>query len=285
MRYSFALALIALTSTPSGSQTPSKAPPVAPQFAAPHQRGTDTAPVSVKLLNSGKSQLEAAQESTHIAAEKSAQRWSIGLTAATVFVTLGLLVVAVLQWLTLKAQAAIMTKTVDEMGKQERRMAQTVEIAQKQFVASVRPKLAVRRIYFNDPGGSGGPATPSGIYFTVQSRGDAPATITAIYATHRIHPKGLRLPPWVMPMTKELITKVLPAGGQSQEFYPMDDLQRRRVISNYETMMDLNDFYFIGEISFEDANRVERRMAFCRKYAPTTKRFEREDDPDYEFGE
>jgi hypothetical protein len=42
-------------------------------------------------------------------------------------------------------------------------------------------------------------------------------------------------------------------------------------------------FWLMGDILYRDTNAIVHRMAFCRRYNPDTKRFEIEDDPDYEY--
>jgi hypothetical protein len=90
-----------------------------------------------------------------------------------------------------------------------------------------------------------------------------------------------------MPLDHHRLKQGLPIepGRWHETHYEMEDIQRRRFLSNYERMADLFDFYLIGDITFDDENGVSRRIGFCRRYDSRNKRFDIWNDPNYEYAD
>src|SRR5687767_11184288 len=101
------IAALVLQNSPT-KQTAATKGPVA---VAPYQRGSDTLPVVVKMTNTGKSQAESDQD-------RIAAKWALRFTLATTAFTLGLLIVAALQWRTTDRQRVIMEKQQQTMESQ-----------------------------------------------------------------------------------------------------------------------------------------------------------------------
>jgi hypothetical protein len=72
------------------------------------QRGSDSLPIAVKLLNAGKSEEERTQDVDRIAEQKKTDRWTIALTFLIFAANAGMVYVAILQRQTLASQKAAM---------------------------------------------------------------------------------------------------------------------------------------------------------------------------------
>lgn len=109
----------------------------------PDERGTNKQPLAVKLLNTGKSDQEAAAEAAHIKNEEQTESWTIGLTIAAVGV-------GGLQLIAFVLQALYMRSTVKEM----RRANHTAEVANanatEAILASDRPWIGLRNVKVKD---------------------------------------------------------------------------------------------------------------------------------------
>ena len=78
-----------------------------------NERGTDKAPLAVKLLNTGKSEQEASQEAAQIQNENNAEWWVRVLTAALVGVGLLQLFAYIIQARRLKQTIGVMHDTAE----------------------------------------------------------------------------------------------------------------------------------------------------------------------------
>jgi hypothetical protein len=110
------------------------APENSPQSTDQDKRGTESSPLAIKLLNTGKSEPEAAQEAQRIkeqaARERWATNWTIGLTAALVFA-------AFLQFSGLVGQIIVYRKQAGIMQKALSATTKTAEAAEKSATATV----------------------------------------------------------------------------------------------------------------------------------------------------
>jgi hypothetical protein len=89
-----------------------------------YQRGTDDAPVSVKLLNTGKTDAETAQDAERIQESNTSERWNRGLTFALVIAT-------ILQFAALVYQGRKLRDTVIEMEKGTKATLEVARATQK----------------------------------------------------------------------------------------------------------------------------------------------------------
>jgi len=112
-----ALALLLSLAKPQQARSESakqnRAPKNSQQTAAPDERGADKSPLAVKLLSTGKSDAEAAQESEQIQTEYNSEWWVRILTAALVGVGLLQLFAYVVQARRLKETICVMHKTAE----------------------------------------------------------------------------------------------------------------------------------------------------------------------------
>jgi hypothetical protein len=187
-----------------------------------------------------------------------------------------------------RATVELAADTNKDATKQAELTREAIRLSEKQFIASNRPRLAVRQIFFNDPDGDGGPANPSVIYFTVFNKGASPAKITRIETTDRLCDKGSRLP-GVLPFSDDrqmgADPRVIPTGGSWFTEYPIDDAYRMRILRVPRSILKSKDFFLFGRITYEDKNGVVRKFGFCRRYDPDSDRFERAGDSDYEYSD
>jgi len=80
------------------------------QQAKTYPPGTDSTPFVVKLRNTGRDAADEAADAKKIADDETAQVWTIGLTVLLAFANVGIVIVGVLQWRTLKAQRTVMAR-------------------------------------------------------------------------------------------------------------------------------------------------------------------------------
>jgi hypothetical protein len=123
---------------PRGPTLPSAAtpgPPPSSRFqepAAADQRGTDQAPLAVKIIPSPKSEAEAAQEQQDRDEAKTNQLWSAALTRALAIATGGLIVAIIGLWYMTARQSHTLKEAVDIA----RRSAESAEFAVKTMEAT-----------------------------------------------------------------------------------------------------------------------------------------------------
>jgi hypothetical protein len=87
------------------------APAEREQYSAPDQRGTDKSPLAVKLLNTGKSDQETAQQTAQVQNENNSEWWMRVLTLALVGVGFLQLIAFIVQAMRLKETIGVMHDT------------------------------------------------------------------------------------------------------------------------------------------------------------------------------
>jgi hypothetical protein len=167
---------------------------------------------------------------------------------------------------------------------------EAIGLSQREYVAANRPRLVVRQFYFNDTIGPPKPPHPNFAFiaYTVANTGGSEATIVERREAYHFLPKHTPVPallPEAYKLTEDL-TPIVLASGESHEIRtPVPADHRNRFVLNIDSMAGLNDFYFMGVITYKDPNERLYRMAFCRRYVFETKRFEPVTDPDYEYAD
>jgi lipoprotein signal peptidase len=138
------------------------------QVAAPDKRGTEESPLSVKLINTGKSDKESADEGARIESDEKTQSWTIGLTIAAVLVGL-------LQLAAFIIQAYYMRGTVAEMRGANATARAANETAEQALLSSDRPWVGVEQFEWHTDAPSESRKQLSKIEVWIKNSGRTPA--------------------------------------------------------------------------------------------------------------
>jgi hypothetical protein len=240
------------------------------QAAEADKRGTESSPLSVKLLNTGESDAEAAQKSASIEHTEQSEKWTIWLTFFLVAAT-------VLQFFALLWQ-----------GKQLRRQ---IKLGNDEFIASHRPRFVIREPYLAV---IHCPAEPPEkvahqVRFILANAGESNGTVVEGFATIMLIPANT----W-----KHLSVEddaplndfgpiTLPAGAFRRvvRTLPAEDSEVvAKTLAMHEDNQPLPGRLFLrGFVAYVDGNGTKRRTAFCRPVDPGTKRFITTADRDYDY--
>jgi hypothetical protein len=167
----------------------------------------------------------------------------------------------------------------------------SADLANKEFIASHRPRLRVHSISVEKYGpeqkvGIGGaqtalriPPRPLDGSLYVTNVGDSAATIVDSYCSFYSLPKGLPMePPYSGLLGNEFLAEIrLAAGGTTIGKFT-------NLFDGTEQSSDMlsGALYVLGWVIYRDDNGTPRRTAFCRWYDPQRRRFAIIEDPDYE---
>jgi hypothetical protein len=168
---------------------------------------------------------------------------------------------------------------------------QSLELANKEFIASHRPRLRVHNVFTEEFGliatapGPGlpttiaRPGTPMRGALTATNVGESAATITDNYCMVFVTNEPLPMrPPYHLQMGNEFIADVRLAPDSSKigDFIDHDG-KTASTMSNAQ-----RGTYVMGWIAYRDDNNIPRRMTFCRQWDGPLRRFVSVDNPDYE---
>jgi hypothetical protein len=219
--------------------------------------------------------------------------------------TLLLVVVAVLQWITMRghahelgAIAGHIRTALTETTKAATAARDSADTAQRIYIASHRPKLAIRFVTLINEIAEAGDMEMSG-RFHVFNVGDSAAKIRASYSEVIF---GDSLPPrstsYTASMGEPFEEIVLLSGqfhainfptGESRGLEPDERAAIRRRLADAKTnpVTATNwpwyNLFFVGWIEYVDESGRMRKTGFCRKYDFLTKRFAVENDYDYQY--
>lgn len=216
-----------------------------------------------------------------------------------------LVVVAVLQWITMRGHAhelgviagQIRTALTETM-KAATAARDSADTAQRTYIASHRPKLTIRFVMLINEIAEAGDMQMSGS-FQVFNVGDSAAKIRASYSEVIF---GDSLPPRSTSYSEsmgELSGEIELLSGQSQTIsFPTGEPRRleqdermaiRRRLADARTNpitatnWPWNNLFVVGWIKYVDESGKTRKTGFCRKYDFLTKRFAVCNDYDYEY--
>ncbi|MCX7192358.1 MAG: hypothetical protein NTY60_01810 [Proteobacteria bacterium] len=274
------------------------------------KRGTDADPIAIKILPGPDAETKAAKDEKW-RDEKSQEdrvltRAMIILAGFTALLTV---FTGCLWWVTKKlaTDASVTAQRQAEDMKMSLKLAEQqmtlagrqADLAEKQhglqrwqYLATHRPKLIIRRIWLDEGDGdyfSQGSRCPQ-IQFNIANIGGSLATIIESNATFaKIEGTFPAIPPYSV--DTNTIKCTIREAGQSDptEILDIEDVEVSRDVRSWRgktiTGGDSSPYYFLGYIQYRDGIDIVRRMAFCRRYNPATKRFVEIDDPEYEYAD
>lgn len=231
------------------------------QAPEPDKRGTESSPLSVKLVNTGENTTEAVQKSEAIKHTEQAERWTIGLTVALAAATL--LQFGALVW----------------QGQQLRRQ---IALGQAEFIAAHRPMFLIREPYLAVIHCPGDPAerTAYQVRFFLANSGEGEGTLVESYAVVMQIPLGswkyLGAEEGEAPIN-QFGPRRLAAGGYEEIFFDLG-AEESETVSLLLAMHEDNQaliprLWLRGVFAYTDENRIRRRTALCRSLDYGTKNF------------
>lgn len=156
-----------------------------------------------------------------------------------------------------------------------------IELGTKEYVATHRPKVAIRLITIS--------AIVPNEFLTVKLHifnvGDSSAFIEAYNASIITRQGGETL--YGLPAYKNKSTQVDGIEIKSGGYYKIEVLSDSAI--NREGVVDVSSYTRVlcvyGHIRYRDSNRVIRRAGFLRRYDHANRRFITVSDPDYEYAD
>lgn len=223
------------------------------QASKANERTSDaSSPVVVKLLNTGKSEQESAQEAARIESQESTENWTIGLTTALVLATF-------LQFLALLGQA--------------KQLARTVRSSERASMPFLYPRVKRFDLYPNiEPAEVGDQVThqPS-ISLGFENIGKTPAMLRRIRAELLLIDRDL-LPPIPPPFqnSTEVVSDAVVApekraGIRTVAFHraiPAGEI--RQLLAEVEEQ-SFKRFFVYGYVIYDDFFGIRHTKRFCVK--------------------
>lgn len=271
----------------------------AKQSANADKQGTEQNPFIIKVDATKKSKAESDEDQSdkleHSHNESLIAYGTIALAIITLILACATIILAAFTYKLWKATVKLVRGAEETSGRQADEMQRSLAIAEKQhelqrwqYLTTHRPKLIIRRMSL-DEGDKDGSMCPN-IQFIVANIGGSRATIIESNATFA---KIDGLLPAIPPYSADTntINCTIREAGQSDppEILGIEDFEVSRIVRSWRdktiTNGDSSPFYFFGYIQYRDSIDIVRRMTFCRKYNPATKRFVEVDDPEYEYAD
>ena len=205
----------------------------------------------------------------------------------TIIISFLTAIILAFQLIVFGRQAKRLKETIDEMkvatkATQEAASAATAQtaVAVKEFISTHRPRLIIRNITIEP---STGPNQPLKINGTFANVGETPATITESNLSILI---GINIFNARTPFghARNNLNGVHFEPGGAFTFWvdePSINLDNPMIMQNIALRASV--LYFFGFVMYRDDSGILRRTAFCRRYNPTTERFDQTNDPDYEY--
>jgi hypothetical protein len=160
-------------------------------------------------------------------------------------------------------------------NRQARLARQAIELGNKEFVATHRPRLRIRSIKPLLTDGVG-----LGIHFIVTIAGETPAHIKHIDTTLWIKDSAGNE---FLPETNAAELRSLAGGENALCIIRANDFRNRPDLGIYGGPAPSGEFEFRGWVEYSDDNGIDRRTGFWRIYSAETRRFRAKNDPDYEY--
>jgi hypothetical protein len=235
------------------------APADAPKEAEKDKRGTPEAPLSIKLLNTGKSDAESAQEAADVKDKAAQDRWvgdwTVGLTIALVGATF-------LQFIALFVQTTYVRRSV--------------QVAERALTELERPYVYVDVVDITAEGSSGWSLADQGIVgrfrLDIINHGRTPADLTRIhYETTPVAGGGIANA--VDPATvggRELPVGIVAVAGKP---YSENETTSASVIQWSGSQIDRHSCWVVGFVRYRDIFGKNHITGFTRVFDPIGGRF------------
>jgi hypothetical protein len=145
------------------------------------------------------------------------------------------------------------------------------EAGERQFMATHRPEILVRTIQAT----GGGKKQIIGARLTIVNKGETDAIVDKIEGI--IFPGASYVLPEITGNKLPYAARKLAPGGIWEE---IDILSSER---DTDFLNDKVRLWCVGRIDYTDGGGRKRQTGFCRVYDSTIKKWNRQDDPDYEY--
>lgn len=245
------------------------------QTAAADQRGTQDAPLVIKLDSAQRKADSANSQHQGEEVAKAADKLND--------YTFALAVVAALQFVAFIYQGWKLRQTVTAMEKQ-------TKIANDEFLATHRPRLIVRTVMCND---ELQPDQPMVVKIHFANAGESTGTITRLRVVFRPFWTGQPIPHYVQ-------AELDKANADSARSVPIESgssgIREATVPENIAQGLFHEDFvtspnprkslYCVGDIEYTDSSgKISRRTGFIRRLNKLNDIFERVKDSDFEYAD
>ena len=229
------------------------------------QRGTKSAPLVVETVESQSDADEKVDVARHRRSEATNNRISILIAG------LALLVAFVQAYLFIR-QLSLMRDSLAHSRQAAEATTAATEVALKQFLASHRPH--VRAFLFKEVGG---PSETIPLALEYVNTGTLPAHVTAIESSVDL---------WESPRPARQMTNVLEGevvlnpGERREQLLNFSEPDLRPALGGEEPPLH---YWCVARIKYTGPDGANRETGFCRVYEPSTGRWQRVEDSDYEY--
>ncbi len=257
----------------------------AQQATKPEERGTEQAPLVIKVLPPLNEHEKSATEKQERQDKSESDWWLVKLTGV-------LAAIGVMQLIVFGFQARRLRQTVEEMKiatkateKAAKAAEQSAEIAWHDFIATHRPKIIVRRFSINEVGDDGESVDWG---YEMVNTGESLATVVRSSTKLWWHPSTEPLLPATPPYADPIAQSIPIEIGMSMA------LSSQRVkdfsfVSGFEEESDATPtgdrLFALGYIEYKDTIGKTRRTAFLRRYDFKAKCFDIIPHSDYEYAD
>lgn len=247
------------------------------KFPPAELRGSDTNPLTVKLLPESGAQSQAAQNEEYRQEKAILDRW---LTYATMVLAV---FTALLWWSTYR-----MAKRQGYEMKQSLSIAEeSIKLAHEEFTATHRPRLVVRRISPIEEHGA-----TIGLHYTIHNVGATECTVVALSEFVWLPEKEDKLPPIPLHAAPVVKSITLECGSWvTIEHTPsresLEEINFRtgfgQSVGDTSNRSSPSNIVFMGYIDYVDGRGRKRQTAFLRQFDFKTNCFNPTNDPEYEY--
>lgn len=265
------------------SQEPTKSQPEAHHTAkkrSTNQRGTENQPFIVKAKEAEKTP-ERIEQDRQENEEKTRRESRLVLWTLILAVLTGVLaVIAGIQVAMFYKQLGLMKTAVTDGTETAKAARDTAKTTYAAFVASHRPRMVLRSVYFDFPP-DGGEIAKVPIKFIFVNIGDTEATLLGFDVDWAETESRNILPP---PILYEDMPRHFDGGGEFKSGFQLVHLWESPLSTvSIEAMSrpKANAFYVFGKITYLDNNGSQRTSAFCRWYDPKIRSFRKLDGSKY----
>lgn len=250
-------------------------------------QGTKEFPLVVEPIPIAKTKAETDHQHYEHHEKPSLDRWLTYGTVALAFITAVLAYFTYGLWKdareTSKSAKRDMRRSLAISRLSARAARDGVKLGSDEFLASHRPKIIVRNIFFSTSVTEG--QSPKKNHFYIANVGDSVANVVwaGIWVFHSVNIKFDELPMERPYESKDgnisIVAKLHPGEGLR---LPIGDAD---LSLNIVDGMFADIPYVMGWVAYLDDRGINRRTYFCRRWNEATGRYRPIDDPDYEYAE
>jgi hypothetical protein len=215
------------------------------------ERGSEKSPLHVQLLNTGKSEKDAAQEAERVNSQESTERWTIGLTIGLVLATIGQIVV---------------------LGYQASQLKRTVRSSERASMPYLYPRITAFNLYpdVEESAVSDEMTHHPGVKLAFNNLGKTPAIVRRVRAELILISRDMLppIPPTFSAGEVQSDTVIAPestAGTRTWSFNRIINATEIRELIADTKESQYRRFFLYGYVVYDDFFGTRHTRRFCIK--------------------